>query len=345
MPSVTSGKVLVTGANGFIALWVVKTFLEKGFSVRGTVRSEAKVHHLKETFKSFGDKLEVVVVEDITKDGAFDEAVKGIDAIEHTASPFHFNATDPQELIVPAVAGTVGVLKSALKYGTNVKRITVLSSCAAILEVLPNPKNFSEEDWAKAAIQEIEEKGKEASVSSTYRASKTLAEKAAWDFVKEHKGELKWDLVVLNPPYVFGPTLHEVASVSSLNTSSSHWYQFVLEQVAGNDFLASEGSCYVDVRDLALAHVYALEKEAAGGNRFIVCAAAFKWQDIVNSARKFTTVSSGNQSYKPENAVHMITYDTSKAAKLLGMKYLSLDETTKAILDDFKEKGFWPKKN
>ena len=67
MPSVTSGKALVTGANGFIAVWVVKTFLEQGFSVRGTVRSESKAIHLRTLFRSFGDKFEVVIVEDITK--------------------------------------------------------------------------------------------------------------------------------------------------------------------------------------------------------------------------------------------------------------------------------------
>ena len=71
MPAITKGKVLVTGANGYIALWVVRSLLEAGFFVRGTVRSESKIAHLKETFKSFGDKLEVVVVPDITKVGYF----------------------------------------------------------------------------------------------------------------------------------------------------------------------------------------------------------------------------------------------------------------------------------
>lgn len=67
MPAISSGKVLVTGANGFIAVWVVKTLLEQGFAVRGTVRSESKAAHLRETFASYGDKLEIVIVEDITK--------------------------------------------------------------------------------------------------------------------------------------------------------------------------------------------------------------------------------------------------------------------------------------
>lgn len=67
MPAISTGKVLVTGANGFIAVWVVKTLLEQGFAVRGTVRSESKAAHLRETFASYGDKLEIVIVEDITK--------------------------------------------------------------------------------------------------------------------------------------------------------------------------------------------------------------------------------------------------------------------------------------
>jgi NAD dependent epimerase/dehydratase family len=88
-------KVLVTGANGYLATWVLKKYLEAGYSVRGTVRSLSKSAFLNEKFAQYGDRFELVVVEDITKDGAFDEAVKGVDAIAHTASPFHYNATNP----------------------------------------------------------------------------------------------------------------------------------------------------------------------------------------------------------------------------------------------------------
>ena len=90
-----SAKVLVTGANGYLATWVVKKYLEAGYSVRGTVRSLSKSAFLNDKFGHYGDRFELVVVEDITKDGAFDEAVKGVDAIAHTASPVHFNITKP----------------------------------------------------------------------------------------------------------------------------------------------------------------------------------------------------------------------------------------------------------
>jgi nucleoside-diphosphate-sugar epimerase len=117
MPTVSPpAKVLVSGANGFIAVWVIQTLLEKGYAVRGTVRSLEKGKYLKTLFEKYSDKFELVVVADITKvsgfclpisasitayhqEGAFDEAVKGVDAIEHTASPFHFNADDPEGYI------------------------------------------------------------------------------------------------------------------------------------------------------------------------------------------------------------------------------------------------------
>jgi nucleoside-diphosphate-sugar epimerase len=88
-------KVLVTGANGYLAVWIVMKYLESGYSVRGTVRSLSKGAFLKEKFAEYGERLELVVVKDITKDDAFDDAVKGVDVIAHTASPCHYNAIDP----------------------------------------------------------------------------------------------------------------------------------------------------------------------------------------------------------------------------------------------------------
>jgi hypothetical protein len=88
-------KVLVTGANGFLAVYIVEKYLEAGYSVRGTVRSLSRSAFLTDRFSNYGDRFELVVVEDITKEGAFDEAVRGVDAIAHTASPFHYKSTNP----------------------------------------------------------------------------------------------------------------------------------------------------------------------------------------------------------------------------------------------------------
>ncbi|KAG6333457.1 hypothetical protein ID866_5627, partial [Astraeus odoratus] len=275
-------KVLVSGANGYVAMWVVHELLEQGYAVRGTVRSAEKGEYIKKQFAKYGDKLEIVVVEDITKladtlqEGAFDRAVKGVDAIAHTASPFHFNASRPAELIGPAVQGTVGILQSTLKHGTSVKRVVITSSVGAVVRDEPTPTTFTEKDWNLQSLEIVNEQGENAPKLAIYRASKTLAEQAAWKFVEEHKQEINWDIAVLNPPYVLGPAIHEVTDPASLNTSAKLFYDHVADatkvEALGNEYLSKAGACWVDVRDLGVAHRLALEKPEAGNERIIVSA-------------------------------------------------------------------------
>ncbi|KAJ2922034.1 hypothetical protein H1R20_g15066, partial [Candolleomyces eurysporus] len=292
MPTVHPGDtVLVTGANGYIPIWVVRKLLEKGYNVRGTVRKAEKGEYLNKYFDRYvkQGRLELVVVEDITKEGAFDEAVKGVDAIEHMASPFHENVDDPEgpftpiplspfihaftsrnpELIRPAVEGTLGILKSALKNNPAIKRIVITSSCAAVITVTPEVRTFSEADWNELSINETREQGRQAPPMTKYRASKTLAEKAVWKFYEENvkkEGTASWDVVALNPPYVFGPGIQEISSASTLNTSLKAWYDLVYSQSTSStkpkDAFEVSYS-WADVRDLADAHVLALEKEEA----------------------------------------------------------------------------------
>ncbi|KAK7002479.1 D-lactaldehyde dehydrogenase [Favolaschia claudopus] len=334
MPAITSGKVLVSGANGFIAVWVVRSLLEQGYSVRGTVRSADKGKHLKEVFASYGDKFEVVEVPDITVEGAFDDAVKGVDAIEHTASPFHFKAEDPAELLEPAVKGTVGILESARKHGTSVKRVIITSSVAAVLSVPSSPQVFTEADWNDQAVKEVEEKGREASNAAKYRASKTLAERAAWDFHSKHKAEVAWDVVALNPPMVFGPIIHEVSSPHAQNTSSQTMY----------DVFTKEGSAvgsgsWVDVRDIALAHVLGLQKEEAGGERIIISAGAFSFQDLLDAAPPSSKHLKGTPG-AGKDTVHQIRFNADKSVRLLGLKYHTMAETVADTLEDWEKKGW-----
>ncbi|KAJ7490833.1 D-lactaldehyde dehydrogenase [Mycena latifolia] len=333
MPAITSGKVLVSGANGFIAVWVVRTLLEQGFSVRGAVRSADKGKHLSELFSSYGDKFELIVVPDITKEGAFDEAVKGVDAIEHTASPFHHNADDPAELFEPAVKGTVGILDSALKYGKSVKRVVVTSSTAAVLNISTEPQVLSELDWNDQSVKEVEEKGRAAAAGVKYRASKVLAERAAWDFIKQHKSE--WDLSVMNPPLVLGPVIHAVSSPEALNTSAMAMYNAFTKPAGA----LAPGGCWVDVRDLALAHVRALQKEEAGGERIIIAAGAFTWQDWLDAAPPSSKYQKGTPG-AGKDAVHLLRYDSSKGIRILGMKYRSMAETAADAVADYEARGW-----
>ncbi|OSX58892.1 hypothetical protein POSPLADRAFT_1059984 [Postia placenta MAD-698-R-SB12] len=341
MPAVTSGKILVSGANGFVAVWVVKSLLERGYTVRATVRSENKGTHLRKIFASYGDKLELVTVPDITTAGAFDEAVKGVDAIEHTASPFHFKADEPEEMITPAVHGTVRILESVAAHGTSVKRVIVTSSVAAVFTAQSTPRTFSEVDWNEGSINDCKANGRNAHPVSKYCASKTLAERAAWEFMEKNKGKLAWDLVVLNPPYVFGPLLHEVSGPDALNESSQEWYDAVVKSTLSPKDLSTTGAEWIDVRDLGDLHALALEKEEAGGQRLLISGGLWKWQDWVNASRKAgADVAPGDTTYDPKTTTHLTVYDVSKSSKIFGFKYRTMDETTRDILADFKSRGW-----
>ncbi|KAJ6600420.1 hypothetical protein DFH09DRAFT_1243247 [Mycena vulgaris] len=329
MPAISSGKVLVSGANGFLAAWVVKELLEHGFAVRGTIRSTEKGAHLRHMFAAYGDKFELVVVPDITVEGAFDLAVQDVDAIQHIAAPYYLHAGDPEELIVPAVQGTLVLLKSAQQHGNQLKRIVMTSSSAAVLQIQAEPKIFSELDWNEQAPKEAAEMGSSAPPMTKYRASKALQERAAWDFMQTHKSELSWDLAVLNPPFMFGPTIHAVSTPETLNTSSRQFYAMLTEPSPLATRLS--GACWVDVRDIARAQLLALLKPAAGGERIIISAGAYLWQDW-RAIRRAPGAG--------KDAVHQINYDTSKSVRVLGMTYRSMAETARDTVADWEARGW-----
>ena len=141
--------------------------------------------------------------------------------------------------------GTTGILASALKHAPQaVQRIAITSSCAAVLTPSPQPGLFSEDDWNEASIKNTEAQGRDATPIEKYRASKTLAERAAWKFWEEHKGEVAWNLVVLNPPFVFGPVIHEVGSAAALNESARDWYNTVVGGAKDDAALAIMGCVF-----------------------------------------------------------------------------------------------------
>ncbi|KAG6329779.1 hypothetical protein ID866_9311 [Astraeus odoratus] len=346
-------KVLVTGANGFTGIWAVKHLLESGYSVRGAIRSAKKGEYLLHYFASYGEKFEISVVEDITKEGAFDESVKGVSAVLHTASPVHFDVRDPKELIDPAVQGTLGVLQSTLKYGPSVRRVVYTSSGSTVLREVTTPTVFTDNDWNIECLDAVKDQGENAPSSQKYRASKTLAEQAAWKFVEDHREEIHWDLTVLNPPYIFGPIIHEATRPLSLNASSQWFYDYVADPkksaLMGNDFLARTGSVWIDVRDLAEAFRLAIEKEDAGGERILLSAGVWKWQDFIDIANALDPqpklsqpLPKGNRGTGTENAntVHLIHFDMTKAKRILGLKCRSKAETTRDIFADYETRGW-----
>ncbi|KAK7056929.1 hypothetical protein VNI00_002647 [Paramarasmius palmivorus] len=374
MPIVQAGskaKILVTGVSGYVAVWVARVLLDRGHDVVGTVRSDAKGKEVAAVFDKLGypnGRFRWVIVEDIAQEGAFDEAVKGVDAIAHVASPFHYNAVDPQELIKPAVDGTVGILESTRKFG-QVKFLlrgdTPSYAYASFFIFSPDPLVLDESSWADQAVQEVEEKGKDAPAAIKYRASKTLAERAVWKFCETYKGSLTFDVTALNPSMVYGPEGGLLTSPSSLGTSAGQWHKTLTTtdpDATGMspEALSVKAMSWIDVRDLAEAHARAFEREEAGGERIIIAYGPSSWQQWLDAANALNETSRPLAKGTPGLGADLpakVAYITTKAEKILGIshnapldrpsngeglfKYHSLEETTKDTLKDFEQRGWW----
>ncbi|ODN78724.1 hypothetical protein L202_04291 [Cryptococcus amylolentus CBS 6039] len=340
--TITKGDlVLVTGPSGFIASHAAKEFLQQGFRVRGTVRSEEKGQYLTKLFEGLGE-FTYVIVKDINQDGAFDEAVKGVNAVAHLASPFYVSdVKDPQELIGPAVKGTTGVLESIQKYNPDVKRVVITSSVASIMCVdsVKSPYTYTEKDWNVDSAAHVEKNGRQSAGFHSYLASKTLAEQALWKFIEEKKPS--WDAVAINPPYVLGEIIHQCDKPESLNTSVASFYEWASGKKTEDDLPAPSGN-WVDVKDVALAHVRALTVPEAGGNRFIVGAGAFAGQDFVDGIHKnfpdVKNVPVGTPGTHDEICKDLDIFDGSKAEKVLGIKYTTLNDSIIQMFESLRKR-------
>jgi dihydroflavonol-4-reductase len=241
--------VLVTGGSGFLGGWCVIELLRRGYSVRTTVRSlsrEAQVRAAVGSEVDPGDRMTVLAA-DLTRDEGWAEAVRGCDYVLHVASPFPpKQPKDPDELIVPAREGTLRVLRAALDAG--VKRVVVTSSVAAVRADGSEPRPLDERDWTDPDSPGL----------TPYLRSKTIAERAAWDLVRE-RGEQD-RLAVVNPGAILGPVLNDDLSYSLQAV------QRLLKGVPGAPRL---GFSVVDVRDVADLEIRAMTAPEAGGERFI----------------------------------------------------------------------------
>ncbi|KAK4619569.1 Ketoreductase azaE [Fulvia fulva] len=329
-------RVLLTGGSGFIAAHVLDILLEHGHSVVTTVRSQEKANKIKDNHPKYGkDKLDFALVEDVAQEGAFDKAIVSdppFEAVIHTASPFHFNVTDVQkELLDPAVIGTTGILKSIKKSAPSVKRVVITSSFASIV----NPSKghavghvYSEKDWNPITHAEALE-----NPAAGYRASKTFAEKAAWNFVEKEKPN--FTLSTMCPPLVLGPIVHYLNSLDSLNTSNQRTRDCMLGK--WKDEIPNTGTfIWVDVRDLALCHVLAAEKEEAANKRFFVTAGHFsngKIAGVIGKNFDFKEVPSEEtkDGGMPPDGIYEV--DTSRVNEMLKPQWTSFE---KSITDTVK---------
>ena len=252
--------VLVTGGSGFLGGWCLVELLRGDYLVRTTVRDlsrEAEVRERVEVEVDAGDRLTFFAA-DLTSDEGWEQAVQGCDYVLHVASPFPpTQPKDPDELIVPAREGTLRVLKAALDAGVG--RVVVTSSVAAVRGSTDHSSApLSEDNWTDLDAE-----------LTPYTRSKTIAERAAWDLVKE-RGETE-KLAVVNPGAILGPVMSDDRSFS---------LELVERLLKGMPGAPRIGFSIVDVRDVVDLELKAMTAPEAGGERFIAVA-RFQWMSEV----------------------------------------------------------------
>jgi dihydroflavonol-4-reductase len=247
-------KVLLTGISGYIGNHCAVELLKNGYSVRGSVRSLSKSKQVTDAIKKEvdpWDNLEFCEL-DLLSDVGWDDAIKGCEFLMHVASPFiNIEPKDENEYIRPAVDGTIRALNAAKSAG--IKRVVLTSSMVSMLENADKSINVDAESWTNVKAKNV----------SAYSKSKTLAERAAWEFISGQTDDKPMELSVVNPGPVFGPTLSGDLSGASMG-------MFKQMMVGKMPMMPQASINMSDVRDIAKIHVLALENEKADGKRFIV---------------------------------------------------------------------------
>ncbi|KAI2633146.1 NAD(P)-binding protein [Hypomontagnella submonticulosa] len=322
----TKGTVLVTGGGGFVGGQIIREALESGFSVRVTARTASSAARTVARYPAYAAFLSTAVIPDMTVAESYAEAFAdgSIVGIVHSASPFVLAPEDNvRDLLDPAVRGATSILEAAHRYGGGkVKRVVATSSFASVVDVAKGKRpgyTYSEKDWNPATWEEAAA----ADGVSAYCASKKLAERAMWDWMAAHADDASFALTTVCPPWVFGPYAVPPTSTEGLSESVL-LLDGVIDAPAVPPF---DFGGYADSREVAFAHVRALEAPGAAGRRFVV-GQDFRYQRAVDVARERLPAIAGRLPRgnvgEWEDAYHI---DGSEVTRVLGLKYGTLEDT------------------
>ena len=337
-----SAPALVTGGNGYIASWLVKYLLEDAVDVRATVRDPSntdKVGHLMKMADESPGTLTLFGA-DLLDEGAFDEAMDGCEVVFHTASPFVVSGIkDPQkDLVDPAVQGTRNVLESVNRT-SSVKRVVLTSSVVSIygdavdLEEIDGDV-FTEEHWNTTSSLDHQ----------PYSFSKVEAERVAWEIAGAQD---RWDLNVINPGFVLGPSLTNASASASFSTmkqlvdGTMRWGAPALELGV------------VDVRDIAQAHINAGYIPSTSGRHILVSRSAtmlelgralaesfgdrypFPKRELPTFMVWLAAPTAGlTRKYVAGNMGHPLKFDNTRSRKDLGIECRPVEAT---VVDHFQQ--------
>ena len=246
-------KVLLTGISGFVGQHCAAELIKNGYIVRGSLRSFSKIDEVKKGLSKVVDckgKLEFCVL-NLLKDSGWDEAMEGCDYVLHVASPFVIaEPKNEEEIIQPAIQGTLRALKAAQKAG--VKKVVITSSTVAMAGD-KKINHLTQDSWTDPEKNKV----------TVYIKSKALAERAAWEYYNKNRNISNMELTVINPGPIYGPTLTGNLSGASMD---------MIKKIITGKMPMLPNAHYVmsDVRDVAKIHVKALINSASNGKRFLV---------------------------------------------------------------------------
>lgn len=325
--------VLVTGASGFIAQHIVKQLVLKNYTVVGTVRLTSKGEKLKQNLDALNKgKFDYSIVADIAAEGAFDHVFAefpDISVVLHTASPFTYDTTDPEkDLVIPAIRGTENIfntIKAQVSEGKcKVTRVVVTSSDAAIYS--PESErtaalSFDETNWNNISYEEAIK-----NAINAYYGGKSFAEKAAWK-IAETPGFPK--VTAVNPVYVFGPQAFDNEVGDVLNVSNELVNDLL--KVGADGHFDNEIGGFVDVRNVAQAHLAAFEKDDTAGKRLYLTNGKFSVQmmlDVINTQipQLKGKVPEGTPGSGPKDVLILAKTSNLKTRELLKLDWVSLDQ-------------------
>jgi dihydroflavonol-4-reductase len=304
-------KVLVTGASGFIAEHCIIELLKKGYSVKGSLRTMGREQEVRDAVKTETDdaKLEFCKL-DLLDDDGWEEAMRDCDYLMHVASPFVIeDPKDENELIKPAKEGTLRALNAAKKAG--IKRVVLTSSVAAVNSHMMSGTS-DHTTWTDINSKYV----------TPYQKSKTIAEKAAWDFYNNQDNSNKMEMAVINPGGVMGPQLG-----NDLGGAST---QIVSQLISGKfPMIPALSFPFIDVRDVAILHLKAMTTPEADGKRFIAAHSEPTWMYQVAEVLSAAGYEKIKLKKAPSFMLKLIGLFDNKTKSLVPMldKYVPCDNS------------------
>ncbi|KAL5320146.1 hypothetical protein ACEPPN_010947 [Leptodophora sp. 'Broadleaf-Isolate-01'] len=321
-----SGLIFITGATGFIGSTTAKKALEKGYKLRISVRKEAQIEKVRAILGDFKERLDFVVVSDITNSKAFAGKLNDVDYVLHMASPLPGPRINKAEYFGPSVDGTTAILAEAAKV-SSIKKVVITSSIAALMPMAgPTARKITDKDDQDLVVdKEADFSGKTDEETSTqlYHASKILSNQASWRFMKENSPNFV--LIALRPSFVYGHNLTQTtAQEISGCTNAILWGAIMAENMAS---ILS----YVHIGDVADAHIRSLDPKIKESTSYVITAPAQSWDDVLEVVKR----DYPNVPYKLKPGVQTINFtsSTQKAEKELGMKWTSIKDTVHEVMD------------